>query len=579
MARLRMFLLCLMLLIVSAVSWGQGVRAVVTSEFGNVRLIPALGAEVLGSAPAGFVFEIVNGRSADGQWLRVDYFGQEGWINITPIAILQGDINSLPVADPRSIPYGGFESPRAGQSGALGPVAARATDNLRIRSGPSRAYPTLGSIFTNQGMTLTGRTASNGWYQVSYEGLLGWVSSQYVAILSGDVNALPVDGIVADAPARTDDSEDTYIGVLRQMLDRINLAQPSLDTIRAYWADSALTGRAACRPYPAQPSDIQIATPVLAAYYATLEPLRVDFNDAMFNVRKAILLFIEVCNQPGTGNPVGQATVEGALGVVNLAQTQFDNLRARLAALIPASPGANECLLSFNGRTEILPVIALDTVYVDEFTARDYATGYCFDAAQGQSLNVQTLPFPDSNAAIFIAISALDSPTNFLAVNRTSANTRLSVGPIVIPRTTRYVLIVADLNQDGGAPPRGKFAVLISNLVNNIVANYLTYNTDTNAIELVSDPAVPIYKNFEVLLALTQTLTSSQLTPTPFGGTPPASAVCPSTSFTCNQLFTCQEAQACLAAGNFLLDTDNDGIPCEGTLPQSCPISGTADNP
>jgi hypothetical protein len=47
------------------------------------------------------------------------------------------------------------------------------------------------------------------------------------------------------------------------------------------------------------------------------------------------------------------------------------------------------------------------------------------------------------------------------------------------------------------------------------------------------------------------------LTPTSGGG------VCPSTGFTCPQLFTCQEAYACLAAGNLSLDPDGDGIPCE----------------
>ncbi|MBZ0289116.1 MAG: excalibur calcium-binding domain-containing protein, partial [Anaerolineae bacterium] len=44
---------------------------------------------------------------------------------------------------------------------------------------------------------------------------------------------------------------------------------------------------------------------------------------------------------------------------------------------------------------------------------------------------------------------------------------------------------------------------------------------------------------------------------------------CPSLGFTCSQLFTCQEARACLAAGNFSLDPDNDGIPCED-VPLNC---------
>lgn len=554
-SRLRGMLLVLLLAVFTFASSAQTVRAVVTNEFGNIRLIPALGAEVLGSVPAGYVFENINGRSGDGEWLRVNYFGQEGWINITPVQILDGDINSLPVADPRSIPYGGFDQPRAGQTAQEGPVAARATDNLRIRSGPSRAYPTLGSIFTNQGMTLTGRTESNGWFQVSYDGLLGWVSSQYVAVLSGDINVLPVDGIVASGPPVIGDGPDEFVGILRLMLDRLNLAQPSLDVIRGYWADSALTGRAACQPYPAQPSDVQIAVPVLAAYYATLEPLRVDFNNAMFNVRQAIDLFIEVCNQPGTGNPVGQATVEGALGVVNTAQAQFDDLRARINALLPPINDGTRCELTFNRRTELLPIVNKNQIYLDELSRNNYATGYCFDAVEGELLFFQTLPLPDANLELFIAVSPLDAPTNFIAVNRVGANQRIVIGPVVAPRTTRYFIIIADMGSRTSAP-QGQFAFLVSSVSDTVPPIYLQYNTQTNAIQTTISASDPFYSD------------PSLIVPTPFGqfettATPFVSTVCPSTSFTCQQLFTCAEAQACLAAGNFLLDPNNNSIPCE----------------
>lgn len=44
------------------------------------------------------------------------------------------------------------------------------------------------------------------------------------------------------------------------------------------------------------------------------------------------------------------------------------------------------------------------------------------------------------------------------------------------------------------------------------------------------------------------------------GGT---AANCPSTILTCAQLFTCQEARDCLAAGANHLDSDGDCIPCE----------------
>jgi len=38
--------------------------------------------------------------------------------------------------------------------------------------------------------------------------------------------------------------------------------------------------------------------------------------------------------------------------------------------------------------------------------------------------------------------------------------------------------------------------------------------------------------------------------------------ICPNITFTCAMLFTCDEACACLNSGNFALDTNADGIPC-----------------
>lgn len=49
---------------------------------------------------------------------------------------------------------------------------------------------------------------------------------------------------------------------------------------------------------------------------------------------------------------------------------------------------------------------------------------------------------------------------------------------------------------------------------------------------------------------------------------PPAGAACPSTNYTCGSgLLTCEQAYACLAAGNGSLDNDGDGVPCESICP------------
>lgn len=546
----------LFIVLMAGLAAGQsGVRAVVVNEQVNIRVAPAIGAEVIATVQGGYEFNIVDARSGDNQWIRVDYLGMEGWVNLVPLVVLSGDLASLPVADPRTIPFGGFESPRAGSSSVTGSVAARATNGVRLRAGPSTAYPTLGNLNANQGITLTGRTASNAWVQGNLDGTLGWLSARYIEILSGDINQLPVGGIVADAPPLSAETAENFIAILNLMLDRLNLAQPSLDTMRARWTDAAINGRAVCQEYPARPSDIQIPAPLMAAFYTQLEPLRVDFNIAMANVRLAIDLFIEVCNQPGTGNPVGTATAQGALEAVNLADQQFASLRQRIRALIPdISVGADECLLEYGGRIEVLPIIRIGQLYTDNLTPRRTAIGYCFDVAQGQILNVQALPLPGADLQLFLAVSPLDNPTNFLAATQGGLNALASAGPIQVENFARYVLLLGDLGA-GNRVPQGQFALRITDITFLTTLPVLTFDPATGSVIIISESAAqgtPVFGP----------------TATPQPGAP-VGVVCPSTAFTCNQLLSCDEAYACLSAGNFSLDADNDGVPCEGP-PLNC---------
>lgn len=553
---IRPLLLVLFSLHLSLLTQAQGVRAVVVNEFANVRISPALGAEVIDTVNAGYLFDNVTARSGDNQWIRVMYQEQEAWVNLAPLRVLSGDIASLPAADPRSVPYGGLEAPRAGQSSATSNVAGRATDNVRVRSGPSRAYPTLANIYYRQTFVVTGRTATNRWLQVNFEGTLGWVSANYVELTGGNLNDLPIDGIVAESVPRTGRTIDDFTQTLRMMLDRLQNAQPSLDSIRGSWTDAALTGRASCAPYPARPTGVNIAVPLLAAYYATLEPLRVDFNDAMANLRLAIDLFIEVCNQPGTGNPVGRATVQGALDIVNLVDSQFQQLRARISGFLPATP-EGACQLVFNGRAEVLPVITVNTIYRDSFTPRYYASGYCFDAQAGQVLNVQTIQLPRSNLTTFLAVSPLDTPQSFIAVASAGGGERLSISPINIERTTRYILILADVGDPsriGG--PTGDFAFSVSDITGRNVT-FIYFDATTQSV-LTTDDATLAGVSAGTFTGDTFTGQQSQ--------SQTSAVSCPSTAFTCSQLFTCEEARACLSAGNFSLDPDNDGIPCEENL-------------
>lgn len=521
----------------------SAIRILVINEFANIRITPAIGAPVIDSVEGGFVFDIVTARSGDNQWVRVDYLCQEGWVNLAPVQVLEGDISSLPTADPRSVPFGGFEAPRAGFTTQQGTILARATDGVRIRSGPSTGYPTISNINFNQQFTLTGRNRCGSWVQVSFEGTLGWISATFIQQLgSGNLNDLLEGGIVADDLIPQVDGDEEYFTTLRLMLSRLELAQISLDSIRTSWTDAALQGRVVCQDYPARPSDFVIAVPLLAANGDIFNPLVFEFNSAMQDIRDAIDLFIQVCNQPGTGNPVGQTTVEGALNAINRADQTVITLRQRLNELIPdLNADANECLLVFNRSAEVLPQVQFGVIYGDSITRRTYARGYCFNGIEGQELNLQVLPIPDAELKTFLAISSLDNPTDFIAINEGTPGVLQTIGPIILPTTGTYLIIIADLQEDiDERISYGEYAFILSDLTFGASFRGLAYDENTNSIILED----PVDLSFSV--APTEGIT----------------ATCPNLGFSCAQLFSCDEASACLQQGNFGLDLNADGIAC-----------------
>ena len=157
-----LLLMTLMSISISSTFAQSGVRAVVVNEFANVRIVPAIGADVIATVPAGYLFEFVNGRSSDNEWLRVEFNGQEGWVNLAPLTVLSGDVSTLPVADPRSIPYGGFEAARSGLTSATSDLQAYLpTTGLHVRAGPSTGYPILAEMPRFSQVSVFGRTASN----------------------------------------------------------------------------------------------------------------------------------------------------------------------------------------------------------------------------------------------------------------------------------------------------------------------------------------------------------------------------------------------------------------------------------
>ena len=529
-----------------------GVVVLANRDGVNVRTLPAIGAPVIGFVNAGYTAE-AEARSGDSQWVRVQLGpGQEGWIGLAVLTVLEGSIESLPVADPRTIPYGGFEAPRAGLTEATSPVTGRlAQSGLRVRSGPSTNYAILANAPRYSVMPVLGRTDDNRWVQVNFEGTLGWAATEYFEFSSADVFNLPIDGICADAVPLSDTGDTDFFDTLRLLLARLDLAQPSLDAIRSIWTNVALGGVAQCGNYPIRPTDYNIPQSLLAAYFDRLSPIGNDFNTAMGALRGAIELLIEACQfpQPSAGS-VGQATVQQALDAINLADSLFASLRRRIAELLPPDQiGEDECLFVYRGSAAVVKRLDVGQPRNAQITTRPprYVVGFCFDAPAGQSFRVELLRL-SGNAAPRITISAFDNPTDFIAQQNVRADQEYaSVQPILIPRDGRYLVLVSDLGL-ASAIGSGDFVILLTNVTGvTFAAPSLSIDPLTGQILVNPVPQASIPQQF-------------QQQP----GQPNASVgTCPNITFTCQQLLDCNQAIACYLAGNTTLDNDADGVPCE----------------
>ena len=527
---------------------GTGVRVVTNRDGVNVRLVPAIGATVVGTVNAGYAAE-VEARSADNQWVRIDFAGQEGWIGFPVITVIEGDLNNAPIADPRTIPYGGWENPRAGITSVTSQYTGRlANSGLRVRSGPSQGYPVLANAPRYTVFSLLGRTRSNNWVQVNFEGTLGWVASQFVEFQQGlgVLDALPIGGIVADGVPVSDPTTDSLNDTLTLLLARVNIAQTSLDEIRAIWTQIAIGNRVTCGNYPARPSDYNIPLPLLSAFSATLTPLEADFNQAMAYLRAAIDAFIDICSRPQPAEGfVGSAVVTQALDAINAADSLMASLRERLTPLVTdanRTPSEDECRFTYNGQSEIVPRLRIGQVRTGTLSTRRYVRGFCFDGAVGQSLRIEIIR-TRGNVEPRVVVAPFTNPTQFIgstSVNQTGGLATIS--PLLITQTGQYIVIVSDLEWTTRTVPiEGEFAILL---------------TDVSGAGGLAGQSLAVDAQGNVIIT----------TPTVAGFTPGAGVFCPSITFTCQQLASCDQARACLAAGNTSLDPDFDGFPCEEFL-------------
>jgi hypothetical protein len=270
----------------------------------------------------------------------------------------------------------------------------------------------------------------------------------------------------------------------------------------------------------------------------------------MLNVHYAIDLWLEVCSRPQPARGVvGQATVSGALGIVNLADQQFAELRGRLNELIPPDIvlGPDDCLFTYLGASEVLKVIPTGQIIRGVLSPDKTVVGYCFDATSGQSLRFELVQVSGS-ATPRVSVSLFDNPTAFIGTGRALSEGTLSVGPLIITATGRYLLIVSHDNPSLGQPITSDFGVLISDVTGKVITGPgLIEDETTGELKQVDPSFVP------VITPLAVTATPGQST----------AVICPSLTATCDMFTSCAEALACYNLGLTRLDEDADGVPCD----------------
>lgn len=175
----------------------EPVFAVVKTTSASIRPVPKPTAGELGQVGQGTRMP-VTGRTANGQYVRVEYRGREGWMFFSFVEI-EGDLGSVPVIE-------------AETEGVLALVGPRA---VIIYVAPD-LYAARIETVENVELLITGRTANGQWYRVEWQGREAWIVNSYYLRTQGDKSTIPVVEVEAEEVAPTLTAANTFLGVILQ---------------------------------------------------------------------------------------------------------------------------------------------------------------------------------------------------------------------------------------------------------------------------------------------------------------------------------------------------------------------------
>ncbi|MCK6578841.1 MAG: PA14 domain-containing protein [Anaerolineae bacterium] len=161
-----------------------GAVATVTAYRLNVRSAPDAASSVL-IRVSRYEQYAITGRNAAATWYQIQVGGALGWVSARWINVAPFGVN---------VPVVGGDAP-AQPPAATGNVVTATPYNVVIRQGPSTANARIGLLPAGAVVPVIGRNASNTWWQINYNGFVGWVSGTYAVISqSANLATIPVTG-------------------------------------------------------------------------------------------------------------------------------------------------------------------------------------------------------------------------------------------------------------------------------------------------------------------------------------------------------------------------------------------------
>jgi|GEM_PF-5042754 len=189
----------------------EGTGVTVRAE-ANLRLrsTPGTQGQILARIPYGTVVP-ASAINVVGDWVAVNFNGQDGWVAVDYVSVVSGDLAALPLSDATFVP--------GGVVAATG-VTVSPTVNLRLRAEASATSRVVAVVPRGVIVPALALSADAQWVQTTYDGQTGWLSRQYVQAVAGSLDALaagaaaqPAATAEAAAPAPAAPAADPYRGL------------------------------------------------------------------------------------------------------------------------------------------------------------------------------------------------------------------------------------------------------------------------------------------------------------------------------------------------------------------------------